>query len=141
MIKNFTKAWDKNNKLLLEEFKKNMPSGYADIVEKLVSIVINPFLKDMNEVVLDIDNMTIIDNGDYQGTQIFIIPLDCYQPDINDYVFTCNYYGSCSGCDTYQRIIMGCDYDKDGNEIPTKETAKDFHTLALHILQKFKYLA
>lgn len=142
MIKNFIKAWDKNNKLLLKEFKKNMPSGYADIVKKLVCIVINPFLEDINKAVLDIDNMTIIDDGDYQGTQIFIIPFDFYQPDVNDYAITHNEYGLCSGCDTYLNIVSRCEYDENEKKIITSdEMVKDFHTLALHILQKFKYLA
>ena len=139
MIENFAKAWDKNNKLLLDEFKKNMPSGYDDIVKKLVNIVINPFLKDIYEDLLDIDNMTIIDNGHYQGTQIFIIPFDTYQPELKDYVITHNEYGSCSGCDTYLRIAYRCEYDENEKEIVSDEMAKDFNTLALHILKKFKY--
>jgi hypothetical protein len=53
--------------------------------------------------------MTVIDDGDYQGTQIFIIPTDTYQPSVKDYVMTDTYYGSCSGCDTLQ-AISGYDY-------------------------------
>ena len=145
MIDLFVKAWDENNKLLLKEFETTIPDGYQDIVKKLISIVINPYLYKIKPKYpesdgLDIDSMTIIDDGDYQGTQIFIIPFNTYQPDTNDYVFTHNYYGSCSGCDTYQNILMCCDYDENCNKIPTKEIAKDLHTLALHLLQAFRYL-
>jgi hypothetical protein len=77
-------------------------------------------------------DITVIDNGDYQGTQIFIIPLDEYQPDISSYVYTHTYYGSCSGCDTLQGIST---YDDDE---PSEEQIKDYMELALHLLQKCK---
>ena len=78
--------------------------------------------------------MTVIDNGDYQGTQIFLIPLDVYQPDVNQYVFTNTYYGSCSGCDTLQGILYRYYETPDENQI------KDLMQLALHLLQKCKML-
>ncbi len=138
MIEKFVKAWDENNKLLLKEFENNEPVNYKDIVKKLVTIVINPYLEknrfdsDFPNYSLDIDNMTIIDNGDYQGTNIYIIPFDTYQPDTSNYVFTYNEYGSCTGCDTFYHIRD--DYNTK------EEKAKRFHTLALHILQRFKQL-
>ena len=81
-----------------------------------------------------LDKMTVIDDGDYQGTQIFIIPEDTYQPSVGDYVMTDTYYGSCSGCDTLQRI---CNYE-DG--FPTDGQVKEYMTLALHLVQKLKRL-
>ena len=142
MIKEFVQAWDKNNKDLLELFQKENPSSYQDIVEKLVKIVINPYLKEaknidypMNQGV-DIDSMTVIDDGEYQGTTIYIIPYDTYQPDLSDYVMTDNYYGSCSGCDTFQSIELW------GENTPEEiaEAGKEFYTLALHLLQSFQNL-
>lgn len=145
MIKEFVKAWDKNNKLLLKDFEKQSPTCYKDIVEKLVKIVINPYLEEHTELEypmddgLDIDNMTVIDNGDYQGTTIYVIPFDTYQPETNDYVFTNNYYGSCSGCDTFEAIESDFNlWDDEGAD--KKGAAKEFHTLALHLLQSFKWL-
>ncbi len=79
--------------------------------------------------------MTVIDNGDYQGTQIFIVPLNTYQPRAEDYVYTNTYYGSCSGCDTLLAIL---DYDTDKK--PSENQIKDYMTLALHLLQKCKWL-
>lgn len=79
--------------------------------------------------------MTVIDNGDYQGTQIFLIPMETYQPSVEDYVYTNTYYGSCSGCDTLQ-AIQSYDY----NELPNEEQIKDYMTLALHLLQKCCFL-
>lgn len=146
MIKEFVKAWDENNKLLLEEFEHASPTSYQDIVEKLVKIVINPYLQSQSELEyplnegLDIESMTVIDNGDYQGTTIYVIPFNVYQPGTKDYVFTDNYYGSCSGCDTFLAIESALEWDENGKCIPTKESAEDFHTLALHLLQNFKWL-
>ena len=77
----------------------------------------------------------MIDDGDYQGTQIFVIHLDKYQPDESDYVVTNTYYGSCSGCDTLQAIS---EYDYD--EKPDENQIKDYMELALHLLQKCKWL-
>lgn len=146
MIKEFVKAWDENNELLLKEFEQKCPSSYQDIVEKLVKIVINPYLEKHTEFEypmddgLDIYNMTVIDNGDYQGTTIYIIPFNKYQPSTDDYVFTNNYYGSCSGCDAFQAIENGLEWGDNNECIPTKESADEFHTLALHLLQSFKWL-
>ena len=107
MIQEFVKAWDKNNKLLLKDFEKQTPDSYKDIVEKLVNIVINPYLEEHSYLEeLEVNRMTIIDDGDYQGTTIYVIPFDTYQPDVSEYVFTHNYYGSCSSCDTFQSIEM-----------------------------------
>jgi hypothetical protein len=82
----------------------------------------------------DIDKMRVIDDGHYQGTKIFIIPKDTYQPSINDYITTHTYYGSCSGCDTLQSI---CEYDEG---LPTEEQVKRYMTLALHLVQKLRWL-
>ena len=143
MIKEFVQAWDKNNKDLLDLFQKENPTSYQDIVEKLVTVVINPFLKDNSNIDypmsegLDISSMTVIDDGDYQGTTIYIIPYETYQPSVSDYVMTNNYYGSCSGCDTFQSIEL---WDDEATQEEIENAGKEFHTLALHLLQSFKVL-
>lgn len=87
-----------------------------------------------NDTGFDLSKMTVIDDGDYQGTQIFIIPKDTYQPSVSDYIMTNTYYGSCSACDTLQGI---CSYVDD---LPTDEQVKAYMTLALHLVQKLKWL-
>lgn len=71
-----------------------------------------------------------IDDGDYQGTLLFVIPADEYQPWNYWYVKVC--YGSCSGCDTLMAILDG-DY---GDTIDEK--VDSLFTLALHIVQGLK---
>ena len=146
MIQEFIDAWDENNKELLRLFKTESPTSYQDIVEKLVMVVLNPYLEeDENGVCyplcqgLNISKMTVIDDGDYQGITIYIIPCDTYQPNKNNYYITDNYYGSCSGCDTFEGIRA--DYNLwDKKEADKVGAAKEFHTLALHLLQSFKCL-
>lgn len=143
MIQDFVKAWDENKNLLQKEFEITSPSSYQDIVEKLVKIVINPYLEKIGNYPdsLDIKNMTVIDNGDYQGTTLYVIPYYTYQPSVDDYVYTHNYYGSCSGCDTFEAIE--CEWNIGWNGADKEDkigAAEDFMTLALHILQRFKGL-
>lgn len=142
MIKEFVYAW-KENMNKLEEYYKNTKQNeydsYEEIVKKLFEIVINPYLENNAgyplEKGFDLENMLVIDDGDYQGTQIFILPLDVYQPNEKEYVVTNTYYGSCSGCDTLMAIQ---EYDSD--KLPDKEQIKAYMVLSLHILQKCKML-
>lgn len=109
MIKEFVERWDKYKGDLENYFKNTNQeeySNYGDIVKALFKYVINREETKWHE--FDLKSMKVIDDGDYQGTQIFIIPLDVYQPDVNDYVITNTYYGSCSGCDTLLAISC-CD--------------------------------
>lgn len=145
MIEEFVKAWDKNNHKLLEHFKKEAPAGYEGIVKKLVDIVINPYLRETSEYPiqcgLNINRMTVIDDGDYQGSLLYIIPFDVYQPSPDEYVATSVYYGSCSVCDTFQGIESEMEFDdKTYRYIITDNIAQEFHTLALHLLQGFRFL-
>jgi hypothetical protein len=134
MIKEVVKQWEENKHKLEEYFKTTKQeeySSYGNIVKKIFELCITKANEYDN---WDIENMTRIDNGDYQGTEIFIIPSTTYQPSIEDYITTHTYYGSCSGCDTLQAISS---YDDD---LPTEEQLKEYLTLALHLVQKMKML-
>lgn len=137
MEKKFIDLWEKN-KNKLEDYFRNTEQReydtYSSIVKKIIELVIN----DEDNVGFrnyEADRMTVVDDGSYQGTEIFIIPRNTYQPDAGDYIFTHNYYGSCSGCDTLQAIHW---YRTDKK--PTEEQVKDYMTLALHLVQNLKYL-
>jgi len=87
------------------------------------------------------ERITRIDNGDYQGTLVFIVGGQCYQPAVDQHWVTSVCYGSCSGCDTMQGIkeeIPWEDEDEPGYEpkpLPEKVVDKLF-TLTLHMIQK-----
>ena len=136
MIKKFVEKWDKYKGNLENYFRNTRQEeyqDYKDIVKALFENVINKDETDSWNK-FNLEEMTLIDDGDYQGTQIFIIPLDTYQPDINSYVVTNTYYGSCSGCDT----LLGISNYEQG--LPTDKQIKDYMELALHLLQKCKWL-
>jgi hypothetical protein len=134
MIIELVKQWEENKHKLEEYFKTTNQDeyrSYEDIVKKIFEICIP---KAINNGSWDLESMTVIDDGHYQGTQIFIIPIDSYQPSVEDYVMTDTYYGSCSGCDT---LLSICDY---GDGLPDDEQIKEYMTLALHLVQKIKRL-
>lgn len=101
----------------------------------LFDIVINPEFGGWDNNKFDTKNILKIDDGDYQGTEIFILHKDVYQPDIEDYVYTNTHYGSCSGCDTLMGIYR---YD-DG--LPSELQVNDYMNLCLHLLQRCHYMS
>ena len=134
MISSIIEQWE-NNKSKLENYFRTTDQyeycGYKQIVEKLFELCITNADQHSG---FNIERMTVIDDGDYQGTKLFIIPKDTYQPSVDDYITTHTYYGSCSWCDTLQSI---CGYDYG---LPTEEQVKLYMTLALHLVQKLKWL-
>ena len=103
MIKYCLKKWEENKKLLEDDLRNDTTLNSCDylyLVKKVVSIILNSG----EDKKWDTGNVTEIDNGDYQGTLLFLIPRDTYQPAEYDYLMTYVGYGSCSGCDTLQAI-------------------------------------
>ena len=130
MIKEFVEKWNKYKNDLEDYFRNTKQEEYGtykDIVKVLFEKIIN---RDMYYGEYDTENILVIDDGDYQGTQIFILHRNTYQPSIDEYVYTNTYYGSCSGCDTLQAIPS---WDSESQ-------VKDYMELALHLLQKCKFM-
>lgn len=128
MITDFVRRWYERKEEVREKFKNGRPYSYIDIVRAVVSI-----LEDENEYASpDPDRITVINHGDYQGTLLFIIGANNYQPDTFWYVKIA--YGSCSGCDTLARI-QESSYDDT-----SERTINDYMTLALHVVQQMKKL-
>ena len=113
MIKYCIEKWDKNkdllrsalnnNELLNHVLNKNEndPLEYLEYKD-LVKLTVMFILNDENE--WSANKIKEIDDGDNQGTLLYLIPEDTYQPDSSEYLMTFVEYGSCSGCDTLQRI-------------------------------------
>lgn len=125
MIDKFIELFDKNRENLEKVFSEKHPEEYTDIVREVVKI-----LKNSDYNYPDPERIHRIDDGDYQGTLVFIIGEEGYQP--SNYWYVKVYYGSCSGCDTLQSIT---DYSSDA---PTESQVKEYMTLALHIVQGLK---
>lgn len=134
MIKEFCLAWEKNKDILKEYFrthKQNEYNSYVMLTRLLFDLVINPEM----DFKFDTDEIAIIDDGDYQGTLVFILHICVCQPAITNYVYTSVCYGSCCGCDTLQSIYW---YNCDA--LPTDEQIDSYMLLCLHLLQKCVYM-
>ena len=94
---------------------------YSDIVR----IVIDAIHEDYGDP--NPNAISEIDDGDYQGTLLFVIPEDIYQP--YDYWYVRVAYGSCSVCDTLQGVLDSHNREKQLDGL---------FTLALHIFQGLK---
>ena len=137
MITEIIQKWEENKSKLEEYFKTTKQEEYQSyeaIVRKIFEICIN--VSDKKYDNFNLDKLYVIDDGCYQGTQLFIIPKDTYQPNAEDYLVTDTYYGSCSGCDTLLAIC--CDQD---DTVPNAEQLKEYMTLALHLVQKMHWLS
>ncbi len=133
MVKEFIDKWNKYKGDLENYFRNTKQEEYEDyetIVKKVVELIIN---RDYEYKIYDLKKITVIDDGDYQGTVIYIFHRKTYQPDVTDYIYTSVGYGSCSGCDTLQAIQM---YHTE--KLPNKEQVKDYMTLCLHLIQNFR---
>lgn len=133
MIKDFNYDWELSKDELKEYIKHHKLNEYADNYESLVKTLFKYVINAENTndyERYDIDDMKVIDDGSYQGTQIFILHKDTYQPSITDYVYTSNYYGSCSGCDTLLWITGYC-----LDDLPNNDQVNDLMSLFLHLLQ------
>lgn len=135
MIKEVIEGWNKN-KDKLEEYLKNTPQEKYSTYDELVKLVVKYTFKGFDEDDEDID-IRRISFGHYQGIDIYLISKSCY-PDLEDIIYTHNYYGSCCGCDTLQRIQF--DSNNCGEGKPTKSQLKDYMSLCLHLVENMKYL-
>lgn len=128
MITEVVKAWNERKHFIEEHLKAKHPDSYKELVSWVIKMI-NP---DNERGLPNPEIIYEIDDGDYQGTLLYIIPTVAYQP--HEYYYVLVGYGSCSGCDTLQEIR---DYSHD---IPDQEAIKKYMTLALHIVQKMKII-
>lgn len=133
MDSDIIKRWEKNKQHLSEYLQNNPHQNYEymDLIKILVNECLNYDIK--NDTFSN--DINVIDHGDYQGTQIFILHKDDYQPSIRDYYYTHNEYGSCSGCDALLAI-----QDSDSSEFPSEKQVKEYMDLMLHLIQRMKKL-
>jgi hypothetical protein len=127
MILNYVKQWEERKHLLEQWLNDNEPNSYENIYEMLFHLVITR--SERGELEWDWNRFVKIDDGSFQGTEIYILCSNTYQPELTDYIFTSVAYGSCSACDTFQSIEMLQD---------KAERVKDYMTLALHMVQETK---
>jgi len=132
MAQRFTEVEDELYMLL----KGNDFGSYKELLKITLEQM---YIKEINEAkpdrfgevycvcVPDYRNIHEIDDGEYQGALLFVVPELDYQP-CNYFIFKVE-YGSCAWCDTLQEI-HDC---KD-----EKEKAMDYKALCLHMIQSCK---
>lgn len=131
MLKIILEKWDKNKDKLKNIFETKSgfnDCDYKEIVKLTFGTIYNDGVECSSDM-LDLENITEINNGDYQGTLLYLIPFNTYQPAEGDYLMTYVGYGSCSGCDTLLAI------QEDGEGCLSKVQVNDFMQLAKDILQ------
>ena len=104
MLKIMKDRWYKNSDKLRAELAERTDLNSCDY-KTLVEIAFrNIFNTDADGYGNDLDlkHLTRVDDGDYQGTFLFVIPFNTYQPCENEYLMTYIGYGSCSSCDALQ---------------------------------------
>ena len=125
MIQKYVDRFMERKDAIRKQFSKKLPDSYLDVVTAVIKEI-----SDADEYRdLDSSRIHLIDDGDYQGTLLFIIAATGYQP--NDYWYVKVDYGSCSGCDTLQSIL---EYSSE----VTEGKLDELMTLALHIVQGLK---
>lgn len=132
MIKEFVDKYMENRAQVEAEFRTNWPGGYKEIVETVIR-AINPNPERYGSGKPDASRVHEIDDGSYQGTLVYVIGSEGYQP--SEYYFVKVGYGSCSGCDTLQAIRSWA-----SSKSPTDDEMKHLMTLALHVVQGIKPL-
>jgi hypothetical protein len=118
VIEQFTKAWFANLHTMREKFTAEHPEDYKAIVRSVVEVL---------DGGMDPNRIHEIDDGDYQGTLVYLIGAAGYQP--SKYWCVTVGYGSCSGCDTLQAIREYSDAP------PNDPQVTQYMQLALHIVQ------
>lgn len=133
MIKFALRKWNENKDALEQHIRKDKALTTCDY-EYLVKLVVRYIFNDGCEEAwgeYDEKNITVVDNGDYQGTQLFLIPKGCYPPCESDYLMTFVDYGSCSVCDTLMAIQ---DYLEKAE--PTEQQVSDYMTLCRDLVTR-----
>lgn len=129
--------WENSKENLRNYLATHPIKGNCQSYKELVKVLIEECLNYDGCYPLFSTKFECIDDGDYQGTQIFVLNYATYQPSATDYFIFDNSYGSCSGCDTLLSII---DYGF-GGEPPTTNMVNELMTLCLHMVQRMKCLA
>lgn len=127
MIQEFVSRFESAKEKLAATIQKTKPGDY----ESLVKLVVEAIKGDEYDAP-DPSRIHKIDDGHYQGTLVFVIAAQGYQPSTYWYVKVG--YGSCSGCDTLESIVGYSDEPLSDAQV------KDYMTLLLHIVQGIKLM-
>lgn len=128
MIQKFITLFDLRKDKLQEKYAKKHPKDYLEIVKDVVGLL----HAEGDDYWPDPEGIKEISTGDYQGTNLYVIPSD--YPAGGLYWYARVFYGSCSGCDTLEGIRSSYELD----EFPNVGQVADYLSVALSILQEIR---
>lgn len=134
MIQKYVDAWFRNKHKVEKNLYKAHPQDYGQLVTMVVFALDDDGYQKY-ESRLDPSKIHTFGGDDYQGDYLFLIQEK--HPGYGSAESWCTVlvgYGSCSGCDTLQRIEADGEYGKP----PNAEQVKQYMTLCLHIVQGLK---
>src|ERR1044071_5659100 len=115
MIPEFVQRFDAARATLREQFLERHPDDYTAIVRAVVAVITSD-----GDDAIDPERVHKIDDGEYQGTLLFVIGAKGDQP--SKYWYVKVEYGSCSTCDTLEAIK---DY-ADEHVNPSEQQADEY---------------
>jgi len=132
MIKYCLQKWDKNKDKLEAVIQTDhnintVEEGYDYLVKLVVENILNDEESQENVDLWNSEKISRIDDGYYQGTLLYLIPVKTCVPGEGEYMMTYVNYGSCTGCDSLIYIRYG--YEDTEHELPTEQQVKDYMTL------------
>ena len=130
MLKIMKERWAKNEHLLRDKLTNSDCNTWD--YEKFVTTTFDVIWNTEEDYLchkLNLNRMTRIDDGEYQGVLLFVVPFNTYQPCEWEYLMTAVSYGSCSGCDTLQNINA---FHYQPN--PTKEQVEQYMMLCKDLI-------
>ncbi len=138
MLVMMREKWYKNEKKLRAALPKflegrDFAPEYKELVKLVFDIIVNSDEEEFSDNRLLTNRITQIDDGHYQGTLLFTIPFDTYQPEEYEYLMTYIGYGSCSGCDAMQRAYYSHnDEDIEGKVDDIMKICRDLVVNTIH---------
>lgn len=133
MLKYCIEKWEQNKKILEEVLSKNTTLNGCDyeyLVHMVVKYILNTNPRE-DDIRFNDKKIVVVDHGDYQGCQLFVVPVDTYQPRHWEYIIGYQNYGSCSGCD----ILLGIQGFEDG--APNERQLKEYMAICKDIVCSF----
>lgn len=112
MLKYCVEKWFENRGKLEQVIRQDENLNKCDykyLLQLVIENILN-FGADDNYQ-FDETKITMVDDGDYSGTQLFLIPRKTYEPGAGDYLLTYVEYGSCAICDMLEKVQ--CHLDKE----------------------------
>jgi len=90
MIQDFIDKWNKNKNKLRSVIETQQWESYKELVKIIIDNILNEGEEEEYKQ-YNSDEITVVDDGDYQGTQLFLFHIDTYQPNVEKYIITDTY--------------------------------------------------